>query len=159
MRLLDKPLHEAFAQHYARNGNATQAYISAGYSAKGAKQSAARLLAKAEVRARVEELSAEIAAGTIQLAISDRSARVQALQDRWNRLRAVIAARAADPSLALVPGGGTGLIVRSAVRITGSGELHTIYKVDTGLVKAMNDVERQAAQELGQWADFGTREK
>jgi integration host factor subunit beta len=29
----------------------------------------------------------------------------------------------------------------------------TTYKVDTGLLKALNDVERQAAQELGQWTE------
>lgn len=48
---------ERFCQEYAANGgNATQAYISAGYSPNGAEQSASRLLTNANVNQCIQEL-------------------------------------------------------------------------------------------------------
>jgi hypothetical protein len=52
---------------------------------------------------RVRELQETFGAGTIALEISSRNARVQALQDRWDRLRQVIDERAASPDFAGVP--------------------------------------------------------
>ena len=44
------PKQKAFADEYIKNGgNATQAYISAGYSEKGADRSASKLLRNTEV--------------------------------------------------------------------------------------------------------------
>ena len=53
MAVLDNSKHEHFALLVAKGVSATKAYTSAGYSDKGAKQSAARLLTKsrAEIRA------------------------------------------------------------------------------------------------------------
>lgn len=59
------PKQQAFVSHYVANsGNATQAYISAGYSPNGAAQGAERLLRNVEVqqsiagaRARVEQMT------------------------------------------------------------------------------------------------------
>ena len=48
------PRHQRFCQEYALGHNATQAYIRAGYSKKGAAQSAERLLRKAEIRSEVD---------------------------------------------------------------------------------------------------------
>jgi hypothetical protein len=67
----------------------------------------------------------------------------------------VIAARAADPALQDVPGGKTGLIVRD-VRGIGKGanfQLVAVYAVDVGLLAEMRQIEKQAAQEVGQWVD------
>jgi hypothetical protein len=78
---------------------------------------------------------------------------VKALGDRWNRLRQVIAARAADPDHAKAPGGDTGLLVRKLKQI-GSGEsARTVeeYEVDAALLREAREHEKQAAQELGQW--------
>jgi hypothetical protein len=55
----------------------------------------------------------------------------------------------------------TGLVVRTGVRIIGEGETATavnIYEVDTALMKALNDVEQQAAIELGQWSEETAKE-
>jgi phage terminase small subunit len=52
--------HRLFCEDYALNGNASQAYIAAGYSKSGARQSALRLLTKPYIREYVEHLLAEI---------------------------------------------------------------------------------------------------
>lgn len=60
MPTLENARHERFCQEYVVDLNATQAYIRAGYSANGAGQSAEKLLKKAEVAARIEELKAGV---------------------------------------------------------------------------------------------------
>ena len=152
MALLNNSRHEHFAQAIAKGTSASKAYVLAGYSAKGARQSSARLLLNAVVCSRVSELQATLSARTIVLEISSRNARIQALQDRWSTLHAAIAQlmseRAAD--MAEVPGGGTGLLVRQYQGGT------PIYKVDTGLVRLIGQLlahEKQAAEELGQWTE------
>lgn len=81
--------------------------------------------------------------------------RVQALQDRWERMQRVIGERSIDPEMLGVPGGSTGLLVHD-VKSIGSGDsvqVVDLYKVDTGLLKELREHEKQAAQELGQWAE------
>jgi hypothetical protein len=66
----------------------------------------------------------------------------------------VIAERAADPDMANVPGGRTGLLVRR-VKVIGSGDNAREvceYEVDTGLLKELRELEKQAAVEAGQWS-------
>lgn len=89
--------------------------------------------------------------------------RVAALQERWERMNQVLAERAADPALANVPGGKSGLIVRRPKKVEvewaedmGGGttrEEISEYAVDTGLLAQLLAHERQAAQELGQWTE------
>jgi hypothetical protein len=88
-------------------------------------------------------------------AITRRLARVEALDDRWRRMRNVIAERADDLTMAGVPGGGTGLVVRSLKSIGGGETAQVVeeYAVDTGLLRELREHEKQAAQELGQWAE------
>lgn len=50
------PKQEMFCREYLVDLNATQAYIRAGYAAKGATQSASRMLANVNVAARLKEL-------------------------------------------------------------------------------------------------------
>jgi len=50
------PKQEKFVQEYLKTGNATQSYISAGYSPNGADVSASRLLGNASIQQRLEEL-------------------------------------------------------------------------------------------------------
>lgn len=61
MAKLDNPRHERFAREYVIDGNATQAYIRAGYSATGAAGNAARLIANDSVRTRIAELQGKAA--------------------------------------------------------------------------------------------------
>lgn len=81
--------------------------------------------------------------------------RVKAYQDRWNRMKRVIIERAADPKMASIAGGSTGLLVHD-IKSVGSGANSRevdVYEVDTGLLKEMRELEKQAAQDLGQWTE------
>lgn len=108
---------------------------------------------QARVRAHVDELGRTLS----KYHIARRDKRVALLQERNNRLHQVVAERAADPDMEDVPGGQTGYIVRT-FKIVPQGEdepakIIPEYAVDTGLVKALGDIERQAAQEAGQWTE------
>src|SRR5262250_2264838 len=65
MANLSNPRHEKFSQLVASGIKPSQAYISLGYSAKGAPQSARKLLKRADVRGRVEEILQTAAANTV----------------------------------------------------------------------------------------------
>jgi hypothetical protein len=56
MAILSNPRHEKFSQLVASGIKPTGTYISLGYSAKGAPQSANNLLKRADVRGRVDEI-------------------------------------------------------------------------------------------------------
>lgn len=80
--------------------------------------------------------------------------RVDALNDRWRRLKRVIDERAEEHE-GEIAGGGTGLLVRQKKMIGSGAAAQEIeeYAVDTGLLKELREHEKQAAQELGQWAE------
>ncbi len=108
-----------------------------------------------EFAAKVAVHQAEIRETIRKRGIAIVEHRVRALDDRWRRMQSVIEARAADPAMALVPGGDTGLLVHN-VKGVGKGEdfqLIDLYEVDTGLLREIREHERQAAQELGQWTE------
>lgn len=88
-------------------------------------------------------------------AISHIERRVASLNERWLRLWKVVEERAGAPEMALAPGGTTGLLCHTQKSL-GSGETATIvdeYEVDAGLLKELREIEKQAAQELGQWVE------
>lgn len=106
----------------------------------------------AEIETHLEAFRAEVR----RRGIADQFRRVKAQNDRWNRLQRVIEARADDPDMKDVPGGDTGLIVKTVkVRSTGEGEVEKTIKaeVDVGLLKELREHEKLAAQELGQWVE------
>lgn len=93
--------------------------------------------------------------------IAKRENRVSALNERWQLLKRVIAERAAtyagdgDDDDPPAPGAATGLLVRQ-VKSVGFGENNMViteWVVDTGTLAEMRAIERQAAQEVGQWLD------
>lgn len=101
-------------------------------------------LCRAEYRKRIETTG-----------IANLENRLDALGDRWRRMKRIIEERSRSPEMANVPGGQTGLIVHQ-VKGVGKGEDFQIvdeYVVDTGLLKEMREHEKQAAQELGQWVE------
>ena len=106
------------------------------------------MLTNADVCSRILELQTELSAGVIALEIGSRNARVQALQDRWDRMRLVITERGNSEEFASVPGGTTGLLCKTYV---GKEADQPVYKVDTGTLAELRAHERQAAEELGQW--------
>lgn len=81
--------------------------------------------------------------------------RMQRLNRRWEKGHEVIEARAADPAMQNVPGGPTGLLVRTYKQIGVGRDAETVeeYAVDTATLRELREMEKQAAQELGQWND------
>jgi hypothetical protein len=147
MPVVSNNRHELFAQGLARGQKATRAYVAAGYAEKSARQSATRLGRNPQIRARVEELKTEMAAGVIAVEISHRNARMQVQQDLVDGLLRVIEARAKDSTLATVPGGSTGLLI---CEYKGKNGEVPVYRVDTALVAELRALLRQAAEEQGQ---------
>jgi hypothetical protein len=130
----------------------TKAYTAAGYSERGAKQSAARLLNNADVRSRVSELRQEIESSFVRLQIAERLQRLEAIQDRWDRVRAAITARAREDYDAMMK---TGVVCRK-LRTVGHGKDAQIvpeYEIDTAAIEALNSIEKRAAIETGQEVD------
>lgn len=89
--------------------------------------------------------------------IANRQNRINALNDRWERMQRIIEERAADTVSGMIvdeigeehviPGWSTGLLVRQE-------KPHgTEFAVDTGLLRELRAHEEQAAKELGQWVE------
>lgn len=111
-------------------------------------------LAAQEARGAAEREVAAVAELQVR-GIASRENRIAAANDRWDRMKRVIDERAADPTMEKVPGGRTGLLVRT-YKIVGTGpSAYTVdeFAVDTGLLKEMRELEKEAAQEVGQWLE------
>lgn len=79
---------ERFCLEYAASGNATQAAIAAGYSTRTARSQGQRLLTKADIEARIEELKQE----TRREKIAD----ITAIQTFWTEVLKDPNAKTAD---------------------------------------------------------------
>ncbi|HLJ66616.1 MAG TPA: phBC6A51 family helix-turn-helix protein [Chloroflexota bacterium] len=66
---------------------------------------------------RVTEIVASFGLSLQRFAIARKDKRMAAYQNRWDRMKRLMEARAADPSMEGVPGGKTGLIVRRVKRV------------------------------------------
>jgi hypothetical protein len=81
--------------------------------------------------------------------------RIASYNRRWRKCERLMEARAADPVMKNVPGGDTGLLVRS-VKMIGAGiaakEIEE-FTLDASLLTKMLELEEQAAKELGQWEE------
>jgi len=125
-----------------------------------------------EFTARVADLVETAKAAARALTIASKEMRVRRLAERAGKLDEVFAARAVEH--ADVPGGATGLLVREPriVKVydvknwrkgddeeeerlapTGSVRVAYAYKVDTASLAELRAVEKQAAQELGEWVE------
>lgn len=105
--------------------------------------------------ARIREHLNEFVEDVRRRGLAVRERRIKAMNDRWIRLQRIVEDRADSPEMQHVPGGWTGYIVHD-VKGVGRGEdfqLIDLYKVDTGLLAALLALEKQAAQELGQWTE------
>jgi len=85
MPTLKNSRHEQFAQLIAVGKSASEAYIHAGFSAKGAKASAHRLLAHSHVSARVEELRVCVSQAAVTRASIDREFVINGLKENFLR--------------------------------------------------------------------------
>lgn len=87
--------------------------------------------------------------------IADKQNRVRYLNERHAALRQVVTERGDHESMADVPGGTTGYMVRT-FKVIGTGlNQQTVeeYAVDTALLREFRAHEQQAAQELGEWVE------
>lgn len=117
------------------------------------RQTIAKWVADPDFDAKVKELTGERAEAIRSVGIALPEKRLEALHDRWTRLRQIMDERGEDPAMKAVPGGRTGLLVRRAKQI-GSGENASVeyeYELDAALLREMREHEVQAARELGQW--------
>jgi transposase-like protein len=108
-----------------------------------------------EFAARVDEIIEDIKASLRRRKVSHVEQRVARLNRDWLRLQKVFEERAADPAMKGVPGGETGLLVHT-VKGVGKGDdfqLIDQYEVDAGALRELREIEKQAAQELGQWVE------
>jgi hypothetical protein len=128
-----------------------------------------------EFIARVAELRDAYRKAVRERGIAVIENRVDALNDRWKGLKQTVAERAEELA-GETPGGGTGLLTRKPAFVkvlelktdretdieetddrdytpTKQTRLVYEYAVDTGLLAEMRNLEKQAAQELGQWVD------
>lgn len=101
---------------------------------------------------KINERKAAILAALQKQGITNKQNRLDHYNDRHARMRRVIDERATDPAMRDVPGGETGLLVHTVKVIGGGKNAQHLdeYAVDTGLLKEMREVEKQAAVEMGQ---------
>lgn len=114
----------------------------------------ARWKVEPESVARRSAILEEIKAAIVARGIAEKQNRIDALNDRHTRMRAVIDARAEEHK-SYKGGGSTGLLVRQR-KVIGTGEnAETVdeYAVDTALLKELREHEKQAAIESGEWLD------
>lgn len=106
-----------------------------------------------EFAAHVQEIEDRLEAEAMRLAIARRRERIKRLNDHWLRTQALINARAEEH--AHIPGGDTGLLVRTE-KVIGFGKNATSiyeYAYDRAPLAELRALEQQAAKELGQWVD------
>jgi hypothetical protein len=118
-------------------------------------------------QARVAEHCAVWRTACLERGVADRRERIRALNERWFALQDIVDQRkaaltpeklAASGLGSIEPGIGTGLMIR-VIRSSKHGSVEE-WQVDHGLLDAFLRIEKQAAQELGQWlpdsVDAGT---
>lgn len=180
MPVLQKLSHERFCQAFIGGQSAGQAYVSVYGPAKGADQSASRLLKNAQISRRIAELRSEVAEVLLADTILERKSRLKALETRWKLLNQVITERgqalgklsihgypmsapAPDAGSADAKAGDAGLEEHDQTPAPGAGTglvcldwrgkdaVRAVWKVDTGTLSELRAIEEQAARELGEW--------
>lgn len=104
--------------------------------------------------AEVKRIEAQLAEAALTRGIAQRWRRLDRLQRDWRRLQKLIEARAAAMA-GDVDGGETGLLAHDQKSV-GHGEnaqVVDVYRFDKAIMDALLNIEKQAAEELGQWVD------
>lgn len=155
---------EAFVAAYIgeAKGNATEAARIVGYAEPNTQ--GPRLLVNVGVAARIAEYRAKIESE----GIANQQNRVDAYNRRWQLLEQIRQERAADDWLSDVPGGSTGFVVKQLKTVKhhyipdpddedGKPSQMTVETweaaVDTGHLREFRELEKQTAQDLGQWTE------
>jgi hypothetical protein len=108
-----------------------------------------------EFAERVKELTAVYGDRVLKFGLARRERRLAVLSDVHEKILTLIDARAKDPEMAAIPGGPTGLLVKTnkLSRVGKALQVYEEFKADVGLLKELRAIEEQAARELGQWRD------
>lgn len=134
------------------HGNATESARRAGYAGNDVtlRQSGHEVLTNPHVAIAIADAHAAIA----QQGIANKQNRINAYDARWQRLHAVVEARA-EAYATEAPGAATGLLVRTYKQVGQgpSAQLREEWSVDTGLLSEFRQLEQQVAKEMGQWVD------
>jgi hypothetical protein len=109
-------------------------------------------------QARLDQIVSQERQAVVSRGIVDKQNRLNALNDRWERLQKVIAERerqhvsidSLQPSPAA--GASTGLMVLTVRFLPGGGRVEE-WAVDTSTLKEIREHEKQAAQEMGEWTE------
>lgn len=130
----------------------------------------------ADFQSVVDHYRSEIVADTLKLPIARKYERVKTLNDVHDGLLFIKATRSRRIREELAEGdsavnatrrifgdatpeeAASGLMVREE-SMSASGKKVVNYKLDSALIKAITDVEKQAAQELGQWTEQSSVEQ
>lgn len=114
---------------------------------------------KPEIQEKTARLKEAILAETERQIISQgfarKAQRIKRYNDRLELLDQVREERAADPAMADIPGGTTGLIVKT-LKSVGFGENNMLvseYGVDVPTLRETREIEKQMSMELGQWTE------
>ena len=108
-----------------------------------------------EFAEKIAAIVAATEARILQTGIARKVNRVKALDRRWEGMKQVVAERAAAPEMQSIPGGKTGLLVIKEAewvevkQADGSSKAVLVpleVAVDTGLLKELRELEKQAAQ-------------
>ena len=86
---------------------------------------------------------------------SIRERRIAAQNRRWLRLQRIIEKRAAQPEMAEIVGGDTGLLCRVTTTTTRGETTETVFsdQLDVDILRELREHEKLIAQETGQWAE------
>ena len=83
--------------------------------------------------------------------IADKEKRLDALNDRWQKLQQFMNERAASPEMQNVLGGNTGIVYIRRRVVNSQGHVLVVEQVDQALMREFQEHEKQASKELGQW--------
>jgi hypothetical protein len=97
-----------------------------------------------EVKERIAELAATYTERVFNEGLALKANRLAELNELHEKAVQIIAERAADPDLALTPGGKTGLVMRFT-KVIGK-QVYVSYAVDTKLIKEMRAISEQYAR-------------
>ena len=111
-----------------------------------------------EFQARVEEIAEAARKSFRKKSLASKEARVSVLDDIHSRLLKVVEERAKqhenidDLDASPAAGASSGLMVLTVKHLPGGGRVEE-WAVDTGTVDSVLKVQKQAAQELGDWTE------
>jgi hypothetical protein len=110
------------------------------------------LRASPDFKERVQHYKDALRKGLAEIGIAEKNNRLQALDDRWKKMKQIIEDR--EKEFSGVSQARTGLM-KKMVRLIpiGGGEVQEVasFAVDDDLLKEMREVEKQAAIEAEQW--------